>query len=424
MKMISKRATGALALAAVSALVLSSCSSSGSGDEGGSAEGGSTDTLKIATLLPLTGGLNFLLPPVQAGIDLALSQIEEAGGVLGNPVEVVAELDEGDDKDRTVIEASRDEALASGAAFVLGAMGTGSTLHVYEDIVGAGILMGSPSNTGVELTGLDPFYFRVAPSDAMQASTLAPLILNDGREKVAFLTFNNPYGIGLRDAIEDLVTAGGAEVVYGSKSEGNEFAADQTTFSAEVSAAKASGADAIVIVTYDQVQQIVPEMLAQGINMDNVYLIDGSLVNFTDLETGAVAGINGTKPGYDAPEDFQQMLADANGGTPLDDLTYAAEAYDLVNITALAAEKAGDASADAIRQQLQAVSGANGGTECTTFAECRDLIADGEEIHYVARSGIGPLNENNDPSTAWIGVYEYTTEDNAPHFLRSEEGSI
>ncbi len=426
MKMISKRATGALALAASAALLLSSCSSGGGEptEEPTDTPSESVDTLKIATLLPLTGGLNFLLPPVDAGMTLALQEIEAAGGVLGNPVETVAETDEGDDKDRTVIEASRDQVISSGAAFVLGAMGTGSTLHVYEDITNAGILMGSPSNTGVQLSGVSPFYFRTAPSDAVQGSTLAQLILSDGRDKVGFMTFNNPYGTGLRDRIEELVTEGGAEVVYGGNGSGHEFAADQATFSAEVSALKDSGANAIVIVTYDQVEQIIPELQAQGIDMSSVYLVDGSLKNFTGLDTGSLAGMQGTKPGYEVDAEFLQSLRDAYEGGSLDDLTYAAEAYDLVNLVALAAEKAGSADAASIQAQLAAVSGANGGTECSTFGECRDLIADGEDIHYITRAGVGPLNADNDPSTAWIGIYQYGSDNNEPQFVRSEQGSL
>src|SRR5690606_27693941 len=104
--------------------------------------------------------------------------------------------------------------------------------------------------------------------------------------------------------------------------------------------------------------------------------------------------------------------------------TYAAEAYDLVNLVALAAEKAGSADSAAIQAQLHAVSGANGGTQCTTFAECRDLIADGEDIQYVTRAGVGPLNADNDPSTAWIGVYQYSADSNEPQFVRSEEGAL
>ncbi|MBW3612337.1 MAG: ABC transporter substrate-binding protein, partial [Chloroflexi bacterium] len=46
-------------------------------------------TLKIGTLLPETGSLAFLGPPEFAGVDLAVQEINEAGGVLGEPIEVI-----------------------------------------------------------------------------------------------------------------------------------------------------------------------------------------------------------------------------------------------------------------------------------------------------------------------------------------------
>ncbi|MGD9606033.1 MAG: ABC transporter substrate-binding protein [Leucobacter sp.] len=422
MKM-TKRTASAFALTATAALLLAGCSGSTPEAEEPSA-GEPVDTLRIATLLPLTGGLNFLLPPVEAGISLALSEIEAAGGVLGNPVEVVYEGNEADGDNRPTLEASAADIIASDAAFVLGAMSTGSSRHVYEDITGAGILMGSPSNTGAIMTGVSPFYFRTAPSDSIQGSTLASLILGDGKATVGFLTFQDPYGTGLRDRVQELVEEGGAEVVYGGKGTNAEFAANTNSFSAEVTALKDSGAEAIVIITFDEVKSILPELMNQGLDLSNVYLVDGNLVDFTDLDPGVLEGVQGTKPGYEVDEEFRQQLIDAYTSGELADTTYGPEAYDLVNLVALAAEKAGDASAAAIQAQLRAVSGANGGTECFAFAECRDLIAAGEEIHYVARAGVGPLNEQNDPSTAWIGIYKYGADSNAPVFVRSEEGQL
>ena len=160
MKMISKRGVGALAIAASAALVLSSCASGGSEE---AAEGEKVEVLKIATLLPQTGSLGFLMPPVQAGAALAIQDIDAAGGVLGNPVEVVLETNEGDGSDITVVEAARDEILKSDAAFVLGAMSSSRTLHVVDSITSEGYLMGSPSNTASDLSGKSANYFRVAP---------------------------------------------------------------------------------------------------------------------------------------------------------------------------------------------------------------------------------------------------------------------
>ena len=423
MKMISKRAASALALAATAALVLSSCSSGG-GEEPAN-EGGSTDALKIATLLPQTGSLGFLMPPVQAGIAQALADINGAGGVLGQDIEVVAEGNEGDATDLTVVEKGADDVIKSGAAFVLGAMGSGRSAHVVDKIAEAGILQGSPSNTSADLSGISPNYFRTAPPDTVQGDALGNQILADGKSTVAFLTFNDPYGLGLRDVIQETVEAGGAEVVYGGKGDGNEFPTEQTSFASEVTAVKDAGAEAIVVVTYDQLKQIVPEAVNQGLDLANFYLVDGNTNGYgEEFPEGTMEGAQGSIPGAQANDEFKAQLDEiysAEYGGALESYTYAPEAYDLVTLVALAAEKAGATDAESIKGQLHAVSGADGGEECNIFADCKALLDDGKDIHYVGKAGTGPLNDNNDPSSAFIGIYKYDASNN-PIFQKAVEG--
>ncbi|MGK0742331.1 ABC transporter substrate-binding protein [Leucobacter sp. Z1108] len=426
MKMISQRSAGALALVASAALVLTACSG-GEPAETAPAEESSTGALKIATLLPQTGSLGFLMPPVQAGIAQALVDINAAGGVLGEDVEIVAEANEGDGADITIVEKGADDVIASGASFVLGAMSSSRTLHVVEKITGEGLLMGSPSNTASGLSGISPNYFRTAPPDSVQGNALANQILADGKSSVAFMTFNDDYGLGLRDTIQEVLEAGGAEIAYGAKGEGNEFPVDQTSFSAEVTAAKASGADALVIVTFDQIKAIIPELVAQGVDLSTVYLVDGNTNGFeADFDPGTLTGAQGSIPGAQADEEFQTQLKEiysAEFGGELVSFTYAPEAYDLVTIVALAATKAGATDSASIQAELAAVTGANGGEECNTFADCAALLESGEEIAYVGKSGTGPLNADNDPSSASIGIYKYD-ESNNPVFQRAVEGAI
>ncbi len=423
MKMISKRGVGALAIAASAALVLSSCASGG-GEE--AAEGEKVEVLKIATLLPQTGSLGFLMPPVQAGAALAIQDIDAAGGVLGNPVEVVLETNEGDGSDITVVEAARDEILKSDAAFVLGAMSSSRTLHVVDSITSEGYLMGSPSNTAADLSGKSANYFRVAPPDTVQGSALAQKIIADGKSSVAYLTFNDPYGLGLRDTIQKITEGEGATTVYGGKGDGNEFPVDQTSFSSEVTAVKAANPDAVVVVTFDQINSILPELLIQGIDPASVYLVDGNAVDFSEVvDAGSIVGMTASIPGANPNDDFKKQLEDIYqaefGGSLNNSYTYGAEAYDLVTIVALAAEKAGAADSASLQKEIAAVTGANGGTECTSYAECKDLIAEGEDIIYVGKSGTGPLNDKNDPSAASIGIYRYD-DTNKAQFVEAIRG--
>ena len=80
-------AVQAAALAGAVALVLTACSSSDDGGSGGDeTSSGDAGPLIIGTLLPQTGTLAYLGPPEVAGVDLAVQEINEAGGVLGSDV--------------------------------------------------------------------------------------------------------------------------------------------------------------------------------------------------------------------------------------------------------------------------------------------------------------------------------------------------
>lgn len=433
MKVYSKKTAGAVALLASAALVLAGCSGTAEDEpdtttpaETPDASGEVVDTLKIAALLPQTGALGFLMPPVEAGIHLAMDDINAAGGVLGNDIELVGVFNEHDGSDTSVIDQSVDDLLATDASFVLGAMSSSRTLHVIDKITGAGMMMGSPSNTAADLVGWSPFYFRTAPPDTVQGAALGNKIIEDGVTDVAFLTFNDDYGLGLRDTIQETIEAAGVNVTYGGKGEGNEFPLDQQAYQSDVTAAIQSGAEAIVIVTFEQINQILPELISQGFDPANVYLVDGNANDMSGVvDEGAVVGMQASIPGANADDEFKQLLVDKYAeitGGELVSYTYAPEAYDLVVLTALAAERGGSADSITIRDNIHAVSGADGGQECTSFEECRDLLADGQDIQYVGKSGIGPL-DGGDPSAAWIGIYEYD-ETNQPQFQTAVRGEV
>lgn len=107
----------------------------------------------------------------------------------------------------------------------------------------------------------------------------------------------------------------------------------------------------------------------------------------------------------------------------LSDFSYSAESYDATMMSALAALKGGAATGAAIQENLPAISGANGGTECTGWVECSELVSSGQEIHYQAVSGVGPFNAQNDPSSAFVGIYEFDAN-NEYSFVESREGVV
>lgn len=385
----------------------------------------SADTFKAGGILPLTGNLAFLGPPEIAGVGLAVSDINAAGGVAGTDACHLI-LDSGDATDASVANGSAQQAIQSNVSMIVGAASSSVTENIIGAITGAEIVQISPANTAVSLSGADPFYFRTAPPDLIQGDVLGNQVANDGHQRVAFLVFNDSYGTGLRDVVQGVLEEAGSEVVYGGKGAGQEFPPAQTSFSAEVTGALAANPDAIVVLAFDETKAIIPELQAQQWDMANIYMSDGNTSSYGDeFDPGTLEGAKGTIPGADASDDFKGRLTDwyqAAEGQDLSDFSYAAESYDAVILAALAAAKGGATDPATIQANLHAVSGADGGTECATFAECIEAIDGGDDIRYTGPSGIGPFDDENDPSSAFVGIYQFDGENNIS-LVDSVEGS-
>jgi neutral amino acid transport system substrate-binding protein len=370
----------------------------------------SADTFKVGGILPITGNLAFLGPPEIAGTGLAVSDINAAGGV--NDADACYQMeDSGDTTDLAVSSNSADKLIQGKPSVVIGAASSSVTENVVQTFTDAQITEVSPANTATSLSGVSPFYFRTVVPDSVQGNALATLIASDGYQKLAFLVFNDTYGTGLRNEIQKNFTANGGECTYGCKGDGNEFPAAQTTFSSEVSAALATNPDAIMILAFDETKAIVPELVAQGWDMSKSYLSDGNTASYTeDLPPGSMTGAQGTVPGADAPDEFKAQLNEWNqlvNGEDLTDFTYSAESYDATVLAALAALRGGANDSVTVKDNYAAVSGATDGEECMSFADCAALLADGEEIKYSGPSGIGPLNDKNDPTSGLVGIFQY-----------------
>ena len=412
----STNAVRAAALAGAVALILTAC---GSGD--GTTGDATTEAspLIIGTLLPQTGSLAFLGPPEIAGVGLAVKEINDAGGVLGADVQL-ENADSSDADNAEIATQSVTDLQSKNVQVIIGAASSAVTRNVVEDITNAKIVQISPANTATDLSGKSPFYFRTAPSDLLQGAALGGLILGDGHANVGVLVFNDDYGTSLRDVLKTTLEAEGATVTYGNK--GEEFDPKATSFADPVTAVVASNPDAIAIIAFAQSKQIIPELVAKGFDMSKVYFVDGNLSDYSaDFEPGTLEGAQGTLPGAFPDDAFQQRLLGIDSA--LKNFSYAAESYDATTLAALAAVKGGATDGVTIQKNLAAVSGADGGTECTGFKECADLIADGKDIDYAAISGAGAFNADNDPSTALIGVYQYGA-DNKYTFIKSEAGSL
>ena len=379
-------------VAAVASLVLVSCGG------GNNASG----PLKIGSLLPETGSLAFLGPPEFAGVDLAVEEINAAGGVLGENIEHIR----GDSGDTSsdIAQQTTDSHISAGVSAIVGAASSGVSFTVIDKIASAEIVHFSPANTSPDFTNYedDGYYFRTAPSDTFQGAVLGQLMAKEGAKNAVFLNLDDAYGNGLAKYASAAFTGTSTNIVY------NPQAAE---FSADVAKAKAANPDAIALIGFDETAKIFTELIKQGIGPDKVktYLVDGNLSSnaYKDLPAGIMTGVKATLPGVFADGTLQKRLLGVDPA--LTDFSYAPESYDAIILIALAAEQGGSTDGKTIRDNL--VSGSKGGTKCTTFADCKALIADGEDIDYDGVSGPVEFGNNGDPSYATMGIYQYTAND-------------
>ncbi|MEN9714905.1 MAG: hypothetical protein RJA35_372 [Actinomycetota bacterium] len=387
------------------------------------AAGAADKTLKITSILPLTGSLAYLYPPMEAGANLAIEDINAAGGVLGNKVTLTSK-DSGDGTNLAVSTQSATAAIADGTDVVLGAAASGVTRNIINQITGAGIVEISPSNTAPDLSTWkdNGFYFRTAPSDNLQGRIVSNQILQDGAQNVAILYANNSYGTGLEGVAKATLTKAGATVGEFSFPEG------ETNFDSVVAKVTASKPDAVLIISYDETMKALPALKAAGFPGANIYTVDGNTFDYSKQSFASyLAGAQGTIPGAEAPANFKARLvaeyAKLHPGKTLTSFTYAAESYDAVVLVALAAQEAGKATGAAIKSKLTDVSlTGKGKVNVTSFAAGLKALKAGKKINYDGYSGPIEFDANGDPTGAFIGIYRYDTK-GVYHLVKTVAGN-
>ena len=422
----------ALALIAILALVAAACGGSDGGSDDAVVEVETTeapatteaptttaapapasDPLILASLMPLSGDLASLGPGIALGAALAVEQINAAGGINGQPVQLI----EGDSGcDGAVALTSLNDVIAQGAQGVMGAACSGTSLAILDTAIAAEVVMVSPSNTSPQFTKMDKkgFYARTAPSDLLQGEVLASLIAEDGVSTISIISRADSYGRGLAEATAAAFEAAGGTVktiVY--------HATDASDFSAEVTALGKGAADAIVGILFPETGcGVLQPAFEQGLLDSPWYMTDGvkdaGLASLCGLGT-ALDGFKGTAPGSaagEAKDAFEAAYAGVSAdGSPT--FIFAPQAYDAVMLMAISAAANGVTGPEIASGLVEASSG---GEKCIGVS-CIALAADGVDVDYVGASGEIELNQAGDPTAATYDIW--TTEGDTNPVLKS-----
>lgn len=359
----------------------------------------------LGTLLPKSGALGTQGQPMQNGVELAVAEINQVGGVLGRKLGVVA-CDSGTDAAQAVVAARHLVDVADVKAIV-GAGASGVTIEVFNQVAkAANVLMVSPSSTSPAITNLpdEGLLWRTAPSDAIQGRAIAGYLLEHGFSKVAVINRDDAYGNGLALVVQQelcrVVACDPANLKTGTYPADFDDPLREERQATLVSELIDFAPDVVVLVAF--VQDGVRFLNLAAPNPFSFVLTDGmkdtSLLGDYLLEPDPEqAGIDddrllcaivGTNPGAPAGEAFQTFAVKYNGAFGEFPRNFEAKSYDALYAIGLAY-----AAAQGANVPFDAIDG-------RVLAEGMARLSAGTSVRFGQTEwGIGVTELSSGPST-------------------------
>ncbi len=359
----------ALSLLLAGSMVLSLAACGGSKDTAGtntdstaaSSDAAGSDTFKIGGTGPITGGAAIYGNAVKNGIQIAVDEINEAGGIGGYQIDYNFQDDEHDaEKAVNAYNNLKDW----GMQVLIGTTTSAPCIAVVEKTHADNMFQITPSGTAVECVQYDNAY-RMCFSDPTQGTESAKYIGENGMaQKVAVIyDSSDVYSTGIYEAFAAEAANQPFEIVSVEA-----FTADaKTDFSVQVQKSKDAGADLLFMpFYYTEASLVLAECNKQGYE-PTFFGCDGmdGILGVENFDTALAEGLTFLAPFVAKSEDeqvqsFVSKYEAAYGETPNQ---FAADAYDCVYVVKAAIEAAGatpDMSVsdlcDAMKEAMTSVS--------------------------------------------------------------------
>jgi branched-chain amino acid transport system substrate-binding protein len=364
-------------------------------ESSGDSEMGGGESIPLGSIFPITGTNSAYGGGHQQAFNLAVEEINGAGGVLGGrEIEPINRDTEGSpsraaQKFRTMIN-------QEGIVGLVGpySSGIGTTLApIARDNMVMEVSNGNTSpalaTAGVNENNDVKYYGRTSPNDVQQALVMAR-VLNQliEAETASFLYVDNPYGQGLAEAASESFNGETLNMVAYSQATSDYTSTLDSVFEGDP--------DAVGAVMYPGNGRTILQQWNQG-GYGGEWAAAEAILSpqlLSDL-SDVVEGMYITSPQTANSETFQENMGGMSNITQ-----FAPHAYDATYLMGFALEQAGEASGTGIAQNIRSVSRANNGDTAVSVAEFqagKEAIANGDEINYDGASGSVDLNENLEP---------------------------
>jgi len=315
------------------------------------------DPAKIGVFGPLTGDAAAMGVSLKEAIDLAVKEKNAAGGLLGQPIELIYADDAG--KPEEAVNVAKRLISRDGAIIAIGSISSPASLaasQVTRQLETPQIVI---AGTAQKITTQgNKWVFRSPVPDTKLVADLVEFIHEKfpSYKKFAFLYVNDDFGRGGFEAFKLAGAKYGFEIVADER-----YARGDIDFTAQLGRIKASGAQALVEWSRYTEGALVAKQFAQsGLTLPRFGSDGIATPKYLELGGAAVDGVYftshfsvATAADFPAAKTFIEKYKAAYGRNPD---SYAAEAYDAATLAIMAIEKAGKADKTAVRDALATLS--------------------------------------------------------------------
>ena len=221
-----------------------------------------SDTIKIGGVFSLSGPVAVYGVECRQGIDLAIEEINAAGGINGKMIEMITEDDEGNPE--KTVNAYKKLTTKDRVNVIIGSMTSGCCSAMASLAQNQKVVMIAPAATAPEITQVGDYIFRTCFIDPFQGTVGGRFVIeNLGLKKAAVLyDIGNDYSVGLYENFKKAVEAGGGTIVSAES-----YATGDKDFNAQLTKIKNAQPEVVYLPDYyATVALIAKQLRAQGIN--------------------------------------------------------------------------------------------------------------------------------------------------------------
>ncbi len=332
---------------------------------------GCSRSVDIGAVVSQSGAAKIYGDEVRKGIDLALEEINAAGGVKGTPLNVIYK----DDETKPSVARQEVESLIQDdhIRLMIGGVASPVMMEIGPIANKAHVILLSPSASSPAVTQLGHYVFRIHPSDILEGTNMAELARDLGIEKMAVFAVDNEFGRGLRDVFADRYRSKYRQIV-----ESFDFPeGGGDVLSGMVEKTKEAHPQGIYIVGYMNDVATLIKMFREAGVPALIIGTSGITPAIIDMIDGAAENLIFPQPSFDLnTEDpamlrFIQVYRDRYGKDPD---RFSALGYDSLHILYDAIKLGGTAHPDTVRSSLRQLKDYQGASGRINFDENGDVV--------------------------------------------------